>query len=130
MSRLLFLFSLLLLVSCATTPSLQDEIAGELDSYARLLDETGRSARGQEVAAQAAQMRALQEWRRRQEQAAREGRAFETSFWLGFEPKEVLLQDAADRRRLGQMTEAERVEALAASYEAEQRAQIERSIRQ
>jgi hypothetical protein len=121
--------SVFLLFGCATTPSLQDEIAGELDSYARLLTASGQPARGQEIAANAAQLREMQEWRRRQEQTAREGRPVEGSFWLGFEPNTVLRAYAADRRRLGETVEAERIDGLAASYEAEQRAQIERMLR-
>ncbi len=120
---------LLLLLSCATAPALQTQVADELDSYARLLDEAGQTAKSEQIAANAAQMRELQAWRNRQEQAAREGRAVENNFWLGFEPEAVLLEDAADRRRLGQAMEAERVERLAASYQAEQRAQIECILR-
>lgn len=122
--------SLALLLGCATGPSLQDEVALELDSYARLLGEAGEADRSRDVAAQATRMREAQEWRQRQEQAAREGRAVEGSFWLGFEPDQVLRDYAAERRRLGQAMEAERIERLAASYEAEQRAQIERMLRQ
>ena len=50
------------------------------------------------------------------EQAAQEGRPYETSSYLGFAPDAVLMHCAEQMRRLGKRADAQRAEDLALAY--------------
>ena len=50
------------------------------------------------------------------QQAAQEGRPYETSFYLGFAPDAVLAHCAEQMRKLGKRADAQRAEDLALEY--------------
>lgn len=119
-----------LLLGCAASRPSDAELATELDGYARLLADSGQTARSEEVAGYAARLREAETWNQRQAQAMREGRPPEGSFYLGFAPDQVLAQYAADLRGGGKAADAARVEELAAAYRAEQTRAVEALLRQ
>ena len=119
------------LVGCAGTPpgtdssSLDLVVAGELDGYARLLRESGRGDEAGEMAAHAEKLREADRVHREVDRAFREGRGYETSFYLGFVPDRTLQAYATELRRHGQTARAEEVSALATRYREEQTEAIE-----
>lgn len=123
----------LLLLGCSSTssgPELQLAIADERDACASLLVGDGEAGRGEEMAGHADRLRESLAWRERQTQAAREGRPYETSFYLGFLPEQVLNECAAAFRTAGRAGQAARADSLSVAYRAEQTAMVERTRRE
>ncbi len=125
--RWLFIIAVLLGCTVATSaPPLTDlQVAAELDAYATLLRGAGETGRAGEVAAQADRLRLS--WRKYQEayQAYQQGRPYDTSFYLGFVPSAVLREYAAALRAGGRAVEADRIDAMANAWQAEQLAKAE-----
>ena len=95
-------------------------VANELDAYGRLLRLEAQPQRADEMAAHAEKLRQTERERREAEQAFREGRPYQTSTYLGFQPDLVLRDYAADLRAIGRTADAERVEALGRAYREDQ----------
>jgi hypothetical protein len=112
------------------TPSLQVAVIEQIDAYARLLRETGRMDRAGEIAAQVEVLHESVQARLEAQQAFEEGRPYETSFYLGFDPRQTLQEYAAELRRMGRTSEAEEMEALATRYREDQERAAEELIRQ
>jgi len=104
--------------------------ADRLEAYAHLLGETGRGDRAAGVAAQAGRLRDAERADRAAEAAFAEGRPYETNTYLGFAPDRVLLEYAAELRRLGRAAEAGEVEAVAVRYREDQARSVEELVRQ
>ena len=112
-------------VPTSAPPLTEPQVAAELDAYATLLRGAGETGRAGEVAAQADRLRLS--WRKYQEayQAYQQGRPYETSFYLGFVPSAVLREYAAALRAGGRAVEADRIDAMATAWQAEQLANAE-----
>ena len=112
-------------VPISAPPPTEPQAAAELDAYATLLRGAGETGRAGEVAAQADMLRLS--WRKQQEayQAYQQGRPYDTSFYLGFNPSAVLREYAAALRAGGLAVEADRVDAMASARQAEQLANAE-----
>lgn len=126
-------FTALLLSGCSSTSSgsgLELAIADELDACADLPVGDGEAGRGEEMSGHAARLREFVAWQERQVQAFREGRPYETSFYLGFMPEQALNECAAAFRTAGRAEQAARAESLGVAYRAEQTAMVERIRRE
>ncbi len=121
---------LVLLIGCAGGQTMDLVVADELDDYAQLLREKGSVGQANEVAANAEKMRESDRARLEAQAAFEQGRPFDTSFYLGFEPDSALRDYAAELRAAGRRAEAQEADALAARYRAEQTAAINRMMRQ
>src|SRR3954466_3024564 len=99
---------------------LNTAVADEIDAYGRLLRLEAQPQRADEMAADAEKLRQAERERREAEQAFREGRPYQTSTYLGFQPDLVLRDYAADLRAIGRTAEADRAEALGRAYREEQ----------
>lgn len=95
-------------------------VANELDAYGRLLRLEAQPQRADEMAAHAEKLRQTERERREAEQAFREGRPYQTSTNLGFQPDLVLRDYGADLRAIGRTADAERAEALGRAYREDQ----------
>ena len=112
-------------VPTSEPPPTEPQVAAELDAYATLLRGASETGRAGEVAAKADRLRLS--WRKYQEayQAYQQGRPYDTSFYLGFVPSAVLREYAAALRAGGRAVEADRVDAMATAWQAEQLANAE-----
>jgi hypothetical protein len=119
---------IVLLHGCATTPSMNLEIAEELDSYARLLQENGDTDRAREITANAETMARAGREAPRSPKGVRRGTALRLVLLSGFVPADILRLYAADLRAAGRTAEAQEAEALATRYEEEQIATIQRQL--
>jgi len=95
-------------------------VASEIGAYGRLLRLQAQPQRADEMAADAEKLRQTERERREAEQAFREGRPYQTSTYLGFQPDLVLRDYAADLRAIGRTADAERAEALGKAYREDQ----------
>jgi hypothetical protein len=111
------------------SPSLRIAAAGQLDAYARLLRETSRAGEADEMAARAEKLRRAEQEFREAQQAAGEGRSYETSTYLGFAPDQILQQYAAELRSLGRTEEAGQAETLAVRYREDQTRAVDEMVR-
>lgn len=125
--RCLLLIALLLGCSVpATAPPLtESQVAAELDAYATLLRGAGETGRAGEVAAQADTLRLSGRKHQEAFEAYQQGRPYDTSFYLGFDPSAVLQEYAAALRDRGRAVDADRVDAMASAWKAEQLANAE-----
>ncbi len=107
-------------VTSTEPTSLRMASASQLDAYAGLLRRTGRAGEADHIAADAAKLRQSERELQTAERAAREGRSYQTSTYLGFAPDRLLEQYATELRSLGRTTDAQQAEAVAAQYREDQ----------
>lgn len=132
--RLSSFLLIFLLIGCANAPTASDgpmelAIVQEFDGFAQLLRERGQSEDASTVAGYAQTMRQSEQVRRQADQAYREGRPFETSFYMGFDPSKVLTAYSTDLSAAGRTTDAARVASLAQRWRAEQEAAAKELLR-
>ena len=137
MREILFLiFLAAALAGCTGSPqetptqSLRVAVIEQIDAYAPLLRETGRMDRAGEIAAQVEALHEAKQARLEAQRAFEDGRPYETSFYLGFDPHQTLQEYAAELGRMGRTSEAEEVEALATRYREDQKRAAEELVRQ
>ena len=104
-------------------------VANELEAYGRLLRLEARPQRADEMAAHAEKLRQAERERREAEQAFREGRPYQTSTQLGFQPDLILRDYTADLRAIGRTAEADRAEALRRAYWEDQTRAVEALVK-
>ena len=85
-------------VPISAPPPTEPQAAAEIDAYATLLRGAGETGRAGEVAAQADRLRLSGRKQQEAYQAYQQGRPYDTSFYLGFDPSAVLREYAAALR--------------------------------
>lgn len=111
------------------TPTPRVAVIEQIDAYARLLRETGRMDRAGEIAAQAETLQEAEQAHLEAQRAFEEGRSYDTSFYLGFDPHQTLQEYAAELERTGRTSEAEEVKALATRWREDQMRTAEELVR-
>ena len=119
-----------LLIGCAGGQTMNSTVADVLDEHAQFLREKGSIGQANEVAANAEKMRESDRARLEAQAAFEQGRPYDTSFSLGFDPYAALRDYAAELRAAGRTAEAQEADALAMRYRAEQMANARQIMRQ